>query len=547
MLKYLYIKDFIIINEIHLDLQDGFSAFTGETGAGKSIMVDAISLLCGQRISGDLVSKGKSKSIIEGVFDFSNSNNIKKILEDIDVDINEDVIITREIKVDGKSSIKINHRMVNLSIVKEIMDNVLDIHSQHDNQYLLKPKNHINLLNSYLNEDELIYNVEYLFKEYKKLKDEMDKALNEVYNPDDLDFFQYEVDEINNANLKIGEDEEIEVKEKEYSLISKNLEKLNTAISIYENDFQDNFFRLNRLTEDIDIKVLEDANQVIKTAYYDVDDALSTIKDYLSNLEINEEDINLLQERAYEISRLKRKYGGSIKSIFEYREDLLNKIQIINNRQEYLDKMSLKVDEALSKFNVEAKKLSDIRYKKALLLDKEIESILNDLMLPNARFKTSINSNVLNKNGIDDVEFLISMNKGEDLKPLSKVASGGELSRLMLGLKVIFSKLQGINTIIFDEIDTGVSGPVASAIGFKMKELSKYAQVFSITHLAQVASCANHHYHVSKSSDDKKTSTIIKVLNNEERINELAILSTGVLSDVSKEAAKELLRKNQEI
>lgn len=547
MLKYLYIKDFIIINEIHLDLQDGFSAFTGETGAGKSIMVDAISLLCGQRISGDLISKGKSKSIIEGVFDFSNSNNIKKILEEIDVDINEDVIITREIKVDGKSSIKINHRMVNLSIVKEIMDNVLDIHSQHDNQYLLKSKNHINLLNSYLNEDDLIYVVDSLYKEYRKLKDEMDKALNEVYNPDDLDFFQYEVDEINNANLKIGEDEEIEVKEKEYSLISKNLEKLNTAISIYENNFQDDFFRLNRLTEDIDIKVLEDANQVIKTAYYDVDDALSTIKVYLNNLEINEEDINLLQERAYEISRLKRKYGGSIKSIFEYREDLLNKIQIINNRQEYLDKMSLKVDEALSKFNVEAKKLSDIRYKKALLLDKEIESILNDLMLPNAKFKTSITSNVLNKNGIDDVEFLISMNKGEDLKPLSKVASGGELSRLMLGLKVIFSKLQGINTIIFDEIDTGVSGPVASAIGLKMKELSKYAQVFSITHLAQVASCANHHYHVSKSSDDKKTSTIIKVLNDEERINELAILSTGVLSDVSKEAAKELLRKNQEI
>lgn len=547
MLKYLYIKDFIIINEIHLDLQDGFSAFTGETGAGKSIMVDAISLLCGQRISGDLISKGKSKSIIEGVFDFSNSNNIKKILEEIDVDINEDVIITREIKVDGKSSIKINHRMVNLSIVKEIMDNVLDIHSQHDNQYLLKSKNHINLLNSYLNEDDLIYVVDSLYKEYRKLKDEMDKALNEVYNPDDLDFFQYEVDEINNANLKIGEDEEIEVKEKEYSLISKNLEKLNTAISIYENNFQDDFFRLNRLTEDIDIKVLEDANQVIKTAYYDVDDALSTIKVYLNNLEINEEDINLLQERAYEISRLKRKYGGSIKSIFEYREDLLNKIQIINNRQEYLDKMSLKVDEALSKFNVEAKKLSDIRYKKALLLDKEIESILNDLMLPNAKFKTSITSNVLNKNGIDDVEFLISMNKGEDLKPLSKVASGGELSRLMLGLKVIFSKLQGINTIIFDEIDSGVSGPVASAIGLKMKELSKYAQVFSITHLAQVASCANHHYHVSKSSDDKKTSTIIKVLNDEERINELAILSTGVLSDVSKEAAKELLRKNQEI
>lgn len=545
MLKYLYIKDFIILDEVHLDLQDGFSVFTGETGAGKSIFVDAISLLCGQRASGDLVRKGKTNSIIEGVFDFSDFKNMDVILSNLDIDISEDVIITRELKSDGKSSIKINHRMFNLSIVKELMDNVIDIHSQHDTQYLLKSNNHLYLLNNYLGEEELIDKVTKLYKEYKNLKNEMDNALNEVYNPDDIEFYNYEIDEIDKANLIVGEDEIIALKEKEYLSISKNLEKLNTAIGIFEGGFQDDFFEINKLTQSFEIDIIENANTVIKSAYYDVDEAINSIRNYVDKLDISEQDINELQERSFEINRLKRKYGGSIESILKYEEELLHKIEIINNRQEYLDNMNIKVNKALDNFKREANKLSDIRIKKSKLLDKEIEQILKDLMLPNAIFKTNITTDALNKNGINDIEFLISMNKGEELKPLSKVASGGELSRLMLGLKVIFSKLQGISTIIFDEIDTGVSGPVATSIGKKMKDLSNNAQVFSISHLAQVAACANSHYHVSKSSDDSKTSTQIVLLDENTRIKELAILSSGEATDISLEAAKELYRKNQ--
>ena len=545
MLKYLYIKDFIILDEVHLDLQDGFSVFTGETGAGKSIFVDAISLLCGQRASGDLVRKGKTNSIIEGVFDFSDIKNMDVILSNLDIDISEDVIITRELKSDGKSSIKINHRMFNLSIVKELMDNVIDIHSQHDTQYLLKSNNHLYLLNNYLGEEELIDKVTKLYKEYKNLKNEMDDALNEVYNPDDIEFYNYEIDEIDKANLIVGEDEIIALKEKEYLSISKNLEKLNTAIGIFEGGFQDDFFEINKLTQNFEIDIIENANTVIKSAYYDVDEAINSIRNYVDKLDISEQDINELQERSFEINRLKRKYGGSIESILKYEEELLHKIEIINNRQEYLDNMNIKVNKALVNFKREANKLSDIRIKKSKLLDKEIEQILKDLMLPNAIFKTNITTDALNKNGINDIEFLISMNKGEELKPLSKVASGGELSRLMLGLKVIFSKLQGISTIIFDEIDTGVSGPVATSIGKKMKDLSNNAQVFSISHLAQVAACANSHYHVSKSSDDSKTSTQIVLLDENTRIKELAILSSGEATDISLEAAKELYRKNQ--
>ena len=409
-----------------------------------------------------------------------------------------------------------------------------------------QPKHYLNSpIINYLGEEELIDKVTKLYKEYKNLKNEMDDALNEVYNPDDIEFYNYEIDEIDKANLIVGEDEIIALKEKEYLSISKNLEKLNTAIGIFEGGFQDDFFEINKLTQSFEIDIIENANTVIKSAYYDVDEAINSIRNYVDKLDISEQDINELQERSFEINRLKRKYGGSIESILKYEEELLHKIEIINNRQEYLDNMNIKVNKALVNFKREANKLSDIRIKKSKLLDKEIEQILKDLMLPNAIFKTNITTDALNKNGINDIEFLISMNKGEELKPLSKVASGGELSRLMLGLKVIFSKLQGISTIIFDEIDTGVSGPVATSIGKKMKDLSNNAQVFSISHLAQVAACANSHYHVSKSSDDSKTSTQIVLLDENTRIKELAILSSGEATDISLEAAKELYRKNQ--
>ncbi len=545
MLKYLYIKDFIIFDEISIDLNEGFSGFTGETGAGKSIMVDAISLLCGQRGNGSLVANNKEMAVIEGIFDFSNNNKVIEFLNSIGFDSSDDIVVTREIKSDGKSNSKINHRMVNLSILKDLMDLAIDIHSQHDTQYLLKPNYHINLLDSYINNQKLIEDVSSSFLKYKALKDEMEQAISDKYNVEDIEFFKFEIDEIDNAKLQIGEDDELKEKEKLYYSLGKNLEKINTAIGMFEGGIQDDLFELTKLTKDINDKKITEANVTLTSSYYDISDAFDKIKEFVENLEISEEDINTIQERLFEINRIKRKYGVSIEAVLNYKEELLNKLSIINNRQEYLEKMQIKIDESFNDFNKLANKLTDLRKEKSSELDKLIMSNLKDLMLPNAKFKTEIITTNPNALGNDKVEFLISMNPGESLKPLSKVASGGELSRLMLGLKVIFSSLQGISTIIFDEIDTGVSGPVATSIGVKMKKLSKNTQVFSITHLAQVASIADNHYHVSKTSSDNKTITSIKHLSDDERIYELAILASGEATKLSIEAASELFRNNQ--
>lgn len=545
MLKYLYIKDFIIFDEVSIDLENGFSAFTGETGAGKSIMVDAINLLCASRAGANLIAKGKESAVIEGVFDFAKSANVINILNEYDFSTDEDVIITRIIKKDGKSIARINHRMVNLSIVKEIMDAVLDIHSQHDTQYLLKSSHHINLLDKYKSNHELLNKVKDSYHAYKELKDELDRVLHEHYNVDDLEFYQYEINEINKANLIIGEDEEISKKEKAYLAVSKNLDKLNKAVAIFDNGLQDDFYELGKLLSDLQDNSLNDIHARIDNSYYEVVDAMEKIKDYLSNYEISEDEINALQERAFAINRLKRKYGFSIEKILSHRDMLTEKIAMINNRQDYVLKMENKVSEAKSLFEEYASELSNYRKEISKELDLEIMRHLKDLMLPNAQFKTLIGEGNENSLGVDKVEFLISMNPGEDLKPLVNVASGGELSRLMLGLKVIFSKLQGVETIIFDEIDSGVSGPVATAIGLKMKDLSKNVQVFSITHLAQVASCAKHHYHVSKSVVNNKTKTVVNKLNEDEKLQELAKIASGSVSEISLQAAKELYLKNQ--
>ena len=342
--------------------------------------------------------------------------------------------------------------------------------------------------------------------------------------------------------MQIGEDDELKEKEKLYYSLGKNLEKINTAIGMFEGGIQDDLFELTKLTKDINDKKITEANVTLTSSYYDISDAFDKIKEFVENLEISEEDINTIQERLFEINRIKRKYGVSIEAVLNYKEELLNKLSIINNRQEYLEKMQIKIDESFNDFNKLANKLTDLRKEKSSELDKLIMSNLKDLMLPNAKFKTEIITTNPNALGNDKVEFLISMNPGESLKPLSKVASGGELSRLMLGLKVIFSSLQGISTIIFDEIDTGVSGEIANKMGDIMKEMSKTMQVFAITHLPQIAAKGNAHFKVFKKVVDEQTQSELVLLSDEERVVEIAqMLSGSVITDSALNHAKALL------
>lgn len=548
MIVNLTIQNYILIDYLELDFKEGFSVFTGETGAGKSIMIDAIGLLCGNRATSSVVRKGAEKTIIEGQFDFSKNEKAKEILKEAEIEEVEDVIITREITSDSKSSVRINHRLFTLSFVKNLMSSEIDIHSQHDNQYLLNNQYHCSLLDEYIMHPDALSHLKEKYQEYSRLKKELETALKNDYNEEDIQFFQYEIDEIDQINPEIGEDEELEQRHRKMMSFEKVLEKTNEAVLLLEEQGSiDNLYEASRVLsfkEDEELMTLSDH---LQEKYYELQDILETIKDVRSSLEFDEQEINDVQKRLFDLNRLKRKHGNSIKSILEKRDELQQNIDRIAHRQQYLDKMEKKVSSAYKHFEEEALKISEVRHKKALELEKEITVHLQDLMLPNAQFKVTFATSKPSASGLDEVEFKISMNKGEDLRELAKVASGGELSRLMLGLKTIFTRYQKIQTVIFDEIDTGVSGNVATAIGLKMAALSKDAQVFSVTHLAQVAACGKVHYFVSKNDESEHTSSQIRQLNQAERIEQIALIATGSITESSLKAAMELFEKNQSL
>lgn len=545
MLKHLYIQNFILIDQMHMDFEDGFSVFTGETGAGKSILIDAISVLSQSRASASFVSKGKEKAIIEGTFDLRNDTHACLVLHEAGFEINDETTFTREIYANGKSSARIDHRIVTQSLLKDVLRDEIDIHGQRDNTYLLNASNHIHLLDEYVNDEDTLLQVQQAFRHYDSLCKQKELALEETFNESDAEFFNYQIQEIEHADLKIGEDIELEEKEKKFKIVKDSFDKLNQIFSLYEDSVSNDLFDLNKMIRSLKAdENIESIQNIVNDAYYSLSDAMEQLHQYFDSMDMSEDDINQMEERIFDIQKLKRKYGRTIEDILEKKESLQKQVEMITHRQEYLNEMDQKIADAKKIYDEKASKLSAVRKEKAKDLDQAILENLNDLMLPNAQFKTEIKPHDPSLYGADSVEFLISMNKGEELKPLQKTASGGELSRLMLGLKTIFSKLQGIQTVIFDEIDTGVSGPVASAIGKKMKMLSKDCQVFSVTHLAQVAACADQNYFVSKADNNEKTNTSVKLLNKEETIEQLAIIASGEITKASLSAAKELYKRN---
>ena len=545
MLKHLYIKNFILIDELNLDFKSGFSAFTGETGAGKSIMLDAISILCAERAGASYISKGKEKAIIEGTFDLSQNQHAIDVLAEAGLETTEDVTFTRELLSSGKSVIRIDHRIVTLSLAKDILRDEIDIHGQRDTAYLLNTANHIRLLDTFLQVDEELKQVKESYQEYARLIKEKEKALQNEFNENDLEYFQYQIQEIDQANLKIGEDEELAEKERQYKQIKNSLDKYNQVFSLYEEGLADSLYDLQKLCSNLGNDEKTTAIQTsISDAYYSISDSIDELHKLVGEYDMDEEEINEMEERLFTIQKLKRKYGNSIEHILSQQEQLKQQVQMFTHRKEFIEQMDKKIEKVYNLYQKNATNLSKIRQSRAKELDDAILINLNELMLPNACFKTVFTECNPSEHGNENVEFMISMNKGEELKSLVKTASGGELSRLMLGLKVIFTKLQGIQTVIFDEIDTGVSGPVATAIGQKMKALSNSCQVFAVTHLAQVAACADTHYFVSKEDKDNKTITHVNELDENGRIDQLALISSGSITDISKKAAQELYRRN---
>jgi len=547
MIQSLYIKNYVLIQELKLDFKSGFSVFTGETGAGKSILIDAIGLLMGNRFSTDLIRKGSTKAIIEGVFTYR-SKQVNEILVQFGFDQDDQLIITRELDAEGRSVNRINQRAVNLSVLKEISEYLVDIHNQHDTQYLLKNRYHLTLLDAFESEDAIVGDVKLLYQAYARLVDEKKHLEQSQYNPNDLEFLQFQIQEIEEANLQPLEDEELETQQKLMMSFEKISSRLKTALENFDEQegvVEKYYEALKQLKTIDEMNDVVQINDQLNDLYFQVSEKVAELKSIYQNLNYDEDSFNYIQERLFTINRLKKKYGRNIEAIFESLKTYKSDVDRIEHRHQHLEALTQQINQAYQLFYQKAQVLSHQRQAKANRLEASILKQCQDLYLEKAQFSVDFKQHEGSISGIDDVEFLISMNPGESLKPLSKVASGGELSRLMLGLKVIFNQVQSIETVIFDEIDSGVSGRIASAIGLKMHKLGASAQVFSVTHLGQVAAHASSHYYVEKIQDEASTQTLIKELDVDQRIEELSLISSGTKSEQSLKAAKELLSDSQ--
>ena len=545
MLKSLYIKNYAIIEELELSFSDGFTVFTGETGAGKSIIVGALSYLIKGKADPSVIRRGADKAIIEGIF--SIEDYMKEALDEADIDYDDELIIRRVISADNHNSIKINQCSVTLAFLTSLFEEHIDIHSQKDSQYLLNKKNHLTLLDRYVKQEDLFDQYRTSYREYKKADSQYKELLNNTYSERELEFYRFDLNELEEAKLDLEEEDDLLNKEKRYKSAEKYITTLNSAIEIFDGDagIKEQLSTLIR-GMNLDDEVVNDVKDKIENIYYDLNDQTDRLKQILSSF--GDEDLNIeyIEERLYTYSKLKRKHATDTQGLLDKLNELKEKIAFFDDREYVLAEKKKELDQLYQKALAQAKKIHEIRAEKAKALQEEVVRHANDLVLPNTVFEIVLNPVDLNSNGIDDVEFYVAMNKGEVPKPLKNAASGGEISRLMLALKAVFNAYSATSLAIFDEIDTGVSGKVALAIGQKIADIAKSTQVLCITHLAAVAACAKEHFYIYKNDEAGYTNTSVKQLNQDEIINELAMISTSENSKAALDAARQLYKTAQE-
>lgn len=538
MISTLHIKNIGIIDDLSINLNSGLNILTGETGAGKTLIIDSLGIISGERFSKEMIRKGEEYSYVEACIYVPESKFA----------IDGNIIVSREVYVNGRNMCKINGRMVTVNELKEFMQNILDIHGQHDNQYLLNPSTHIEYLDRFANKKIDKYLKEYteLYEKYKTLKLE----LKNNYGDDKekqrkLDLLKYQYNEIETSNLKKGEDEELENKRKIILNAEKINENLNIAdLEISENviDSMNNAIKALEKLEVIDEKYSKSLNS-LKSVYYDLQEIGRDISSFREDVFFNEEERENLENRLDTIFSLKRKYGNTIEEILKYKEQLKEEINQIENLEEYTKKVKFELEQVKEKMNILATTLNALRNKYAKDLELQINNELKELEMKNANIKVFIdfnNNEEYNKNGLDKVEFLISTNIGEDFKPLYKIASGGEMSRIMLAIKNVLSNVDVVPVLVFDEIDTGISGVAAKSVGEKLKSISNLHQVLCVTHLASIAAKGDYNYYISKEVTNEKTKTNIKLLNEEETIKEIARIASGDITEISLQHAREL-------
>lgn len=538
MIEQLSVKDYVLFKSCIIDFKNGMSVITGETGAGKSLLIDAIGYLSGDRIKSNVIRNGKDKAILSMVL--TSNEKVNAILEENGFEVDDQVIISRTVLNNNKSTVRINQQITTLSFVRKIVNLLVDIHSQMDTYRLMDTSVQMELLDSYAKTMGLKASVNEAYVKYSNVLHELETIKSEEFSDAELEFLTAQLDEIENANVQENELDALNDQIHEATSWYKNSEDLSSCLYEIdkENGALDSLYTLYKQASKSPI--LNDYEESFKNLYYSlqsVDEELKHMRDTHSNDSL---DLNSLQSRQYLIKKLYRKYGGSYTSLMESKKSITDKIDRIIHRQDVFDKLEKEKEESFTLYMKLANALSLKRKEVFSQLESKVMEHCKDLMLENARFMISCMEKKPSNNGIDDIEFLVSMNPGQDFSSLSASASGGELSRLMLALKVVFQTSNGIETIIFDEIDTGVSGKVALAMGAKMKALSKNYQVLCITHLASVAVYANTHYLVNKKTSASETITSVQELDQDKTIQELAVMTSGEASQKAKESMQDL-------
>ena len=558
MLQTLSIKQFAIIDELDINFSDGLTVMSGETGSGKSIIIDAIGQLIGMRASSDYVRHGEKKAIIEGIFDIDESKDAINILESLAIDVDEDfLLVKREIFSSGKSICRINNQIVTLQDLRKVMQELLDIHGQHETQSLLKQKYHLQLLDDYADNQysDLLNQYQLSYKQYKNKR----KELEELESADQallqrLDLMKFQLEELTEASLKEGEVDQLESDIKRI----QNSEKLNLALNnahqvlTDESAIPDRLYELSNYLQTINdivpekfVRLKEDINQF----YYLLEDAKHEIYNEMANTEFDEQVLNEYESRMNLLNNLKRKYGKDITELIAYQSKLANEIDKIENYEQSTSQLREEIKTLYNEVIDIGKKLSQERRRVARELRDHIVSEIQNLQMKDANLEISFKPlDEPTIEGIEFVEFLISPNRGEPLKSLNKIASGGELSRIMLALKSIFVKSRGQTAILFDEVDSGVSGQAAQKMAEKMRDIAQYIQVICISHLPQVASMSDHHLLISKASNADRTTTQVKELKDENKIDEIARMISGAsVTELTRENAKEMIKQNHNI
>ncbi|NWF50364.1 MAG: DNA repair protein RecN [Ignavibacteriaceae bacterium] len=563
MLKSFEVKDYALINHISVEFGSGLNIITGETGAGKSILIDAMSLLLGERASTEVIRKGAEKSFVEGIFDVKGNKKVKSLLEENEIDFSDELIVRREISLKGANRCFINDTPVNLNLVKEIGNLLVDLHGQHEHQSLLCTETHIDYLDEFGDYQDILYEYKKVYSELTRKEGELrENQLKENSIKEKKDFYAFQIKEIDNVAPLVNEDETLTEELK----ILENSEKLSLLSSeVYdllyesENSIHSSMAKVKSLIQklnEID-KSFSEAVGESESVLAQIQDISNFIRSYSSKINLDQEEVEHKRDRLGAIILLKKKYGGSINSIIEYRKKIGEEFELAENFTGKINELLNNIYKLRKNAGNLAKILSRKREQAAKLVKKGIEETLKELGIHSPEFRTQIknekadiDTGVLidgkyfkaSSKGIDEVEFFISTNPGEDLKPLAKVASGGEVSRIMLALKSTLAKNDKLPLLIFDEIDVGISGKIAQKVGFSLKNLSGFHQIISITHLPQIAGQADHHFVVEKQKQDDRVTSQLRQINLEERIKEVAKLMSGEeITEASLKGARELM------